>query len=162
MSIRLKKQKLQKGAPVPLFDRLIDTEPHIKSEPKVKNVLSEAALKKSIAQELANILDSRIGSHIDLPERSKSDYAYMPEQFGIRDFAGLTAQDESGQRKIASHVKAAILRYEPRLLNPRVRVTKAKAEEFDVDIAIAGDVMIDNIRKRVQFPMVLTNILGSK
>ena len=162
MSIRFKKQKQIKGAPMPLFDRLIDTEPHIKSESSVKNFLTEAGLRKSIASELTNILDTRIGSHIDLPEKSKSDYAMMPEQFGIRDLAGITAQDESGQRKITSHIKAAILRYEPRLLNPKVRLKKVQAEDYALDVSISGDVIIDNVRKKIQFPLVLTNILGQK
>ena len=147
---------------MPLFDRLIDTKPQIKSEAAVKNTLNEATLRRSIARELSNIFDSRIGSHIDVPEKSTSDAVLLPEQFGIRDFAALTSQSDSGKRAIASHVRAAILRFEPRLLNPKVRVTEAKTEKFDVTISISGDVIIDNLRKRVQFPMVLNNILEQK
>ena len=162
MSIRYKKNKIEKGAPTPLFDRLIDTKPQIKSEAVVKNTLNEAKLRRSIAQELSNIFDSRIGDHIDIPEKSTSDLVLLPEQFGIRDFAALTSQSDKGKRAIASHLRAAILRFEPRLLNPKVRITESKQEKFDISVAISGDVLIDNIRKKIQFPVTLSNILQQK
>ena len=162
MILRHKKKKIIKGAPMPLFERLIDTKPQIKSEDKVQNFLTLSGLRQSIANELANIFDSRIGSKVDLNERSKSSFALMPEQFGVRDFAALTAQSDSGKRAISSHIRAAILRFEPRLLNPKVRIIKAEKEEFSVNIAISGEVIIDDVRRKIQFPMILSNILGQK
>lgn len=162
MTIRLSKKKIMKGAPMPLFERLVDTEPKIKSEMQVKNILDEEGLKASIAQELRNIFDSRIGSEIDIPEGVNHDYIHTPQQFGIRDFAALTAQSESGKRSIASHLRAAIERFEPRLKNPKVLVTVSNTEDFDIEVAISGEIFIDNMSKKIQFPMVLSNVLSQK
>ncbi len=162
MSIRYKKNKIEKGAPMPLFDRLIDTKPQVKNEAIVQNTLNEETLRHSIVQELSNIFDSRLSSENDWPERSTHDAVLLPEQFGIRDFAALTSQSDSGKRQISSHIRAAILRFEPRLMDPKVQITEANPEDFDVKISISGDVIIDNLRKRVQFPMVLSNILEQK
>ena len=144
---------------MPLFDRLIDEQPHIRNELISKNFLHDEELQLSIGQELSNILDTRIASDVDWPEHSDHDAVFLPEQFGLRDYAGLFAQSDSGKREIASHVRAAILRFEPRLQNPRVQITEALAERFDVTVAITGDVVIDNIPKKVQFPMILHNIM---
>ena len=159
MTIRQKKKRVEKGAPMPLFDRLIDETPHIRNELVAKNFLREEELQHSIGRELSNILDTRIGSDVDWPEDSDHDAVFLPEQFGLRDYAGLFAQSDSGKREIASHVRAAILRFEPRLKNPRVQITEALAEKFDVTISITGDILIDNVRKKVQFPMILHNIM---
>lgn len=162
MTLQNSKAKIQKGAPKPLFDRLIDTRPEIKSEAQVQNFLNEAGLRKSIAQELANIFDSRVASHIDIPDKMNTDYALLPEQFGIRDFAALTAQSDAGRRLITTHLRRAIERFEPRLRNPKVRIVKAQKEEFDITVSISGEVMIDNMRRKIQFPIVLSSILNPK
>ena len=147
---------------MPLFDRLIDLKPHVKGEPLVQNFLDEDGLKQSIAQELENILDSRIADDIDLPEGDIEYDFLMPEQFGLRDFAGLTAQSDRGLRDIASHIRAAILRFEPRLLNPRVHIIAARKEKTDIEVEIHGSVLIDQVMVPMLFPLTLHNLFGRR
>ena len=147
---------------MPLFDRLVDQEPHIKLENEVKNFLVGKELKKSVAREICNIMDTRIGSHIELPNDMPKDYALLPEQFGIRDFADLTEKTQTSLTKVAKHLKTALLRYEPRLLDPVVVVHRPKPEDENLEILVSGDIMIGDQKDTIQFPMVLNNILGQK
>src|SRR3546814_17495497 len=81
---------------------------------RISDWSSDVCSSDLITQELENILDSRIADDIDLPEGDIEDDFLMPEQFGLRDFAGLTAQSDRGLRDIASHIRAAILRSDER------------------------------------------------
>ena len=154
-----KKHMIKQGAPMPLFDRLIDLDPDQQDEDTVSTVLSFEELEESIARELANIFDSRIGSDVDLPTGKVTPESLLPEQFGIRDFAGMFTQSDSGKREISSHVREAILRFEPRLLNPKVQMVSAAKDRFDVELAISGEIQIDDTRRPLSFPMVINNIL---
>jgi type VI secretion system protein ImpF len=158
----VKNRTVREGAPMPLFDRLIDFKPHVKSEQLVQNFLDEEGLKQSIAQELENILDSRIADEIDLPEGDEGYGFLMPEQFGLRDFSSLTAQSERGLRDITSHIRTAILRFEPRLLNPRVHIIAARKEKTDIEVEIHGLVIIDKAMVPMMFPLTLHNLFGRR
>lgn len=156
----IKKNKIQLriGAPVPLFDRLVDDKPHVKAESVVQNYLDEEGLRESIIQELQNILDSRVAAEVDEVEKDQDYIFCLPEHFGLRDFSTLTAQSDRGLRTIAAHVREAIIRFEPRLLNPKVQITSARKDNTDIDVAISGDVILGQEVIPMVFPITLHNL----
>ena len=157
------KLSIREGAPVPLFSRLIDDEPHLASERIVKNLLSLDELKISIAQELEIILNTRISAfeeNRDAP--GIPDYHLLPDFFGLRDFSAYDIETDRGQAAIARKVKEAIMRFEPRLLNPEVTLLDIGPEKLSLKTQIQGEVLLGTYRHQVNFAIVLVDILKNR
>lgn len=148
------------GAPMPLFDRLTDLAPDQPEEKYIQNYLDESGVETSISRELGNILTTRLGSIHDpyllLEEESEESAAILPEDFGLRDFSSTPIGSLDSHVKIAEAVKAAILRFEPRLKEPVVTVSKSDLEHGGIELMIEGVIQIGSIVKVVQFPRSLT------
>lgn len=151
-------RRIQEGAAAPLFDRLIDFEPHVKIESPIGGFLSEQDLVASIFRELNLILDTRLSSTENLPNDYSGDEILLPEHFGIRDFESQSAQS-NGYKVIKQAIRTAILRFEPRILDPVVAITNLQDDCSTLDVVISGDIMINKRRKPVNFPLSLRKIL---
>ncbi|MFA7431266.1 MAG: type VI secretion system baseplate subunit TssE [Rhodospirillaceae bacterium] len=113
------------GAPAPLFDRLVDSEPaecpHAEpAERRPVRVLDVEGLRASVLGELTRLLGTRLPiDQIELAglERSVIDY-------GIPDFGTFTATDATARGRMAAHIVAAIRAFEPRLADPVVTIDR--------------------------------------
>jgi type VI secretion system protein ImpF len=157
------KLSVKEGAPVPLFSRLIDEEPHVKSEKVVKNILSLDDLEASISGELEIILNTRISAFEENSEvPGIPEYYRLPDFFGLRDFSTYNIETDIGKAYITKKVREAIVRFEPRLLNPEVILLGISEDRFSLITEIRGEILVGTYRRQVTFPIVLNNILQTR
>lgn len=145
---------------MPLFDRLVDFTVDKNNEPDISDYLDEDGLMGSIQRELENILDTRLSSDTDLPVSYLGDEVLLPEFYGLRDFDSLSADSDDGRAYIAREIRAAILRFEPRLKDPKVDILTSQDKNGALTIQVGGDISINERHKPVTFPMTLRNLLG--
>jgi type VI secretion system lysozyme-like protein len=110
--------RLQRGAPVPLFDRLVDTELANLLEIRPLRRLDHDGLVFSIAAEISLLLNTRAPLATDrllLRARGTLDY-------GLPDLSQIQPLNPDSRAALAGEITRAIEAYEPRLLNPQVRV----------------------------------------
>jgi type VI secretion system protein ImpF len=157
------KISVREGAPVPLFSRLVDEDPEVKSEKVVQNLLSMDELETSISNELEIILNTRTAAMEENNEvPGIPEYYRLPDFFGLRDFSAYNIETDIGQAYVAKKVGEAIVRFEPRLLNPEVRVLSLSQDRFSLNTVISGEIIVGTYRRQVTFPIVLRNILQSR
>lgn len=156
----LRQNKIQKGAPAPLFDRLQDDDLQRPIDTEEKAYLDEEGLIASIQREINRILDSRLGSESDLSANNDGIAYLLPEEFGMRDYGSLSSRTDSDYDLILSSIRTAIERFEPRLHNPRVALVSLTKENSGIEITISGDVDIYQQRRPVRFPMTVKNLFN--
>lgn len=157
-----KKDKEMKGALAPLFDRLTDLDPRGDKEVTPYYKLDFENLKESIMAEVSLILNTRPTAKRQAeeePEDRISDYA-LPIFFGLGDFSWFEAGSDFYLHQIARRVEGAIRYYEPRLKNPRARVSKVDQSILGVRVDIAGDIVIDDVKERLNFPIAVENLFS--
>ncbi|MCB1909090.1 MAG: type VI secretion system baseplate subunit TssE [Rhodocyclaceae bacterium] len=103
-----------------LLDRLTDNEPDKKQEPRERRVLTKNQLREAVLRDLTWLLNSvQMSAGEDLgpyPEVQRSVINY-----GLPSMSGETAASiEIGE--IEQAIRAAILRYEPRLLPESLKI----------------------------------------
>ncbi len=155
-----KREKHVKGALAPLFDRLTDLEPNKDREVTPYYKLNFEELKESILSELTLILNTRPTSkrQAEKPTDDQlADYA-LPIYFGLGDFSWFEAGSDFYIHQIARRIEETIRYYEPRLQNPRVRVSEIDKSILGVQVGISGDIVIDDVRERLNFPLAIENL----
>lgn len=156
------KEKKMKGALAPLFDRLTDLNPRDQMEAAPYYRLDFEGLKESIMAEVSLILNTRPTAKRQAdqnPQQGGSDYA-LPIFFGLGDFSWFEAGHDFYLHQIARRVESAISYYEPRLKNPRARVSKVDKSILGVRVDITGDIVIDHIKERLNFPIAVENLFS--
>jgi len=151
---------IETGAQVPLFDRLVDHEPHVKSEEASHFILTPERLYESIQRELELILNTRTTAKREADPDSPeilSDYK-LPKFFGLQDFSWMNQASDFGRRKMARTIEDVISHFEPRLKNVTVKIEKIHKNTLSIEVHVHGDIQIETYRERVMFPMVIENI----
>ena len=105
------------GAPIPLFERLIDEAPHESSEIPIKRFYNRFELIQSIQAEVSRILNTRANAtHKDHTELAQNAENFaLPQMFGLPDFTYYDATNSGHRTKIARLCTESIQQYEPRL-----------------------------------------------
>lgn len=154
----------QIGVLAPLFDRLIDLEPYIASEPSSYQILGPEELKESVQRELEMILNTRPtvtrppeDGHDDVI----SDFAF-PQFFGLRDFSWFDGGSQSGRIRIGTEIERVVSYYEPRLKNIKTRVSKHPQDSLSLVAEISGDLKIGEVTERFTFPITMHNLLKNE
>jgi len=101
-----------------LFDRLLDDDPQVESEPTLVR-LSLEQLKDSVARDLEALLNTRCGLAADVLQPWRHCRTSILS-FGMIDFADLTLASPRDRDLICQSIEAAIRAHEPRLRVPRV------------------------------------------
>lgn len=108
------------GAPVPLLDRLVDTERSQPTEPRPYRSFGIEGLLASVQAELRRLFNTRApvaAAELRRWPRSVIDY-------GIPDFSTYSADGPEGHARFAREAEAAIRAFEPRLGNPSVTIER--------------------------------------
>jgi type VI secretion system protein ImpF len=114
----------------PLFDRLVDHDPRLGREERPLRTLDRGGLYESVRRELERLLNTRCpfpAHRLGGRERSVIDY-------GIPDFAGLSARSFADRERLAEVLRQAVAAFEPRLSEVRVRLEPVPGD----DLALAG------------------------
>jgi type VI secretion system protein len=88
---------------------------------------------------LALLLNTRQGAIQNLPD------------YGLPDVSAFYSDYPASLGDLRSLIERLIKKYEPRLLNTRVRLVGSDAKEFRASFLISGEIEVDDQRSRVQY-----------
>jgi len=116
----------------PLLERLTDLEPTLQSENADRRSLSERDLRKAVIRDLGWLLDTtRLGVSVDLVPWPEVECSVL--NFGLPSFTGETASSlDVGKLEKAIH--QAICRFEPRILEPSLKVAAKTTTDGPLDL----------------------------
>lgn len=146
--------RIRQGAPVLLFDRLVDLDPRSASERRPFRVMGPAELRASLRRELARLLDTRRPvSPQDALAEPDADLTVL--EYGIADFSALSPDNIWDRQMMARLIDKAIRAFEPRLKNCRVTVDQIVGSRLDVAVTITGVLRVGTIVEPVSFPILM-------
>lgn len=135
-----------------LFDLLSDHEPEIQEESPVLQYYTREEFMASIKNELNVLLNTRCTMTWQEYEKSEHLEFGLPSFFGLLDRAMSLRGGVSGMDAVKFLVKKAVERFETRLTNVMVEVTKG--DHFSgFFVNISGQVFIDDVVEKVFFPV---------
>lgn len=141
-----------KGAPVPLFERLIDDAPQTAVEVAPFRALDHHGLAGSVCQSLEWLLSTRApvaAAELVVGQRTTLDY-------GVPDFGTVAAHGKPGMDRLARQIEAAINAYEPRLKAVRVAIALAGTPVATWTLTLTADLVSGDIQAPFQFETRLT------
>lgn len=142
------------GAPVPLFDRLIDNDLETVVEQPPKRYYNRFELIQSIEQEVERILNTRATvKRAEYDEFLEDELNFgLPEMFGLGDFSQYDAANEEDWYRIAELCEQAIMRYESRIKNVTAIVTAFDAKTQSLSMTIHADFAMKEFQGELTFP----------
>jgi type VI secretion system protein len=94
---------------------------------------------------LALLLNTRQGAIQNLPD------------YGLPDVSAFYSDYPASLGELRSFLERLVKKYEPRLLNPRVRLTGSDAKEFRASFLITGEIEENEERTRVQYRTTISS-----
>jgi type VI secretion system protein ImpF len=146
----------EKGAPIPLFDRLIDEDLDATTEVPSRRFYNCFELIQSIEREVCGILNTRANARRNYHhylEKEKSNFG-LPEMFGLPDFSQYDGANTGDWPKIAKLCDLAIETYEPRLKNVRTTINGFNRQEQCLEGMVEADLNIPEFQGEVTFPVL--------
>jgi type VI secretion system protein len=102
------------------------------------------SVSSSIRAHLSRILTTRKGS---VP---------ISDEYGVPDFSNIAGSFESGSNvEIVQAILEAVIRFEPRLVNPKVRSFEDTTELSALRIEISGEIKVNEQRTALQIPALV-------
>lgn len=153
----------REGAPVPLFDRLMDDHPDQKDEPITKKTLTRDELRDSILLELKRILNTRCTLKADVYKDigpTLSTYG-IPELFGIFDSGQFDAANSLDRPKMERLLEKAITAFEPRLRDVRVTIEAFHKGTQSLSLTVRAHMMVGDVLEPVSFPLDVEGLTRS-
>lgn len=149
------------GAPIPLFDRLVDEDLLSSAEVPIKRYLNRQELEDSIRIELERILGTRSTLKKDDMGALGQEVENIgfPPLFGLSDFSQYDGARPTDHPKIAKLCEQAIRRYEPRLKNVVVHILKFDRHTSVLSIQIEAELVSEIYQGEVSFPLTLKHFL---
>lgn len=144
--------RIREGAPVLLFDRLVDNEPRMVSERRPFRVMGKAELRASLRREIARLLDTRRAiAPQDALEEPEADLTVI--EYGIADFSTLSPVNLWDRQLMGRLIEKSIRVFEPRLKDCRAEVEMISLQ--DVRVILSGVLKVGTIVEPVAFPILL-------
>jgi type VI secretion system protein ImpF len=137
----------------PLFDRLVDREPHVPAEPRPLRTLDPQGLRESVRRELERMLNTRSSLPVDrLAERPELTVL----EYGIPDLSAFSAGNDEDEVRLAAIVARAVAAFEPRLRQVKVAVIGLRDERRSLLLRVDGLLTADEVAEPVSFPAVVS------
>lgn len=139
------------GLRVPLFDRLVDTDPAVpKDYPASVRVQERAALVASMARDIGRLLNTRrsSGMVLDLATATVLDY-------GVPSFSHLSAASSTDRRLFAETVRSAVAFFEPRAREVTVELEPDPQRPAAMAGHLYCKVRLGKFLEPVTFPLVV-------
>ncbi len=151
----LAEPRREKGAPIPLFERLIDDDVGETSEIPPRRFYNRFELIQSIEREVYRILNTRStakrGEYNFLDQEAQN--FGLPKMFGLMDFSQYDGANTGHWSKIAKLAELAIETYEPRLKNVRISIHSFDRQEQSLMANVEADLNMPYFQGEVTFPM---------
>jgi type VI secretion system lysozyme-like protein len=147
--------KRQQGAPIPLFEKLIDEDKDGRGEAPPKRFYNQAEVMQSIEMELSRILNTRANAKkIDYDFLSSDDRNFgLPHLYGLADFSQYDAANQSNYPRIAKLCETAIRFFEPRLSQATVTITGFDTQKTRLSAVINARLNLRGFQGEVTFPV---------
>lgn len=147
----------QVGAPIPLFDRLVDDDPLDTGEVPIKRYYNQNDLQMSIQREVERILGTRASlKKEDLGELAEEALnSGFPPLFGLSDFSQYDGARETDHPMIVQLCTKAINRYEPRLKDVKVFIQGFDRNTSTLLGIIEASLVSEIFQGEVSFPLSL-------
>jgi len=137
-----------------VFDRLIDLDPRVSTEPPLTRAQSIRMLRDGVRRDLEWLLNSRqvaFPPHEGLKELNRSVYVY-----GLPDFTGYNLGVAAAETKLTRQLQSALKMFEPRLEKIRVVAaepvdSKTRTFRFRIEALL----MMDPAPEHISFDTVL-------
>ncbi len=140
-----------------VLDRLLDFEPDVSREAPKSRSKSLRELKLSVRRDLEWLLNTRT-VHVEIDERLQ-EIKKSVLTYGLPDITGLSAKNQSEQKRLAKAIENAIRLFEPRFLDVRVTLEPVSNVDRSLKFRIEARLDIEPTPEPVAFDTVLQ--LGS-
>jgi type VI secretion system protein ImpF len=145
----LRESKSNRGARVPLFERLMDLEPSVPWEPRPFRVFDEAGLKGSVRAAVSRILNSRSSLPVHLREYVRGTVL----DYGIPDTTNFSPASETDRNALGDLIAHSIARYEPRLRDVTVTIEPHPSNPRAMIGILRASLLVDSRERPVSFPI---------
>jgi type VI secretion system protein ImpF len=136
-----------RGAPVPLFDRLVGGGPEAPTAPAQSRILPARALRDSVRLDVSRLLNTRCGLRGELRELAKGTVL----DYGVPDFSSLSPASEDDRMFLAGSIARQITAYEPRLRNVSVVLLPHASNPKALHGVIDASLIIGKVYEPVTF-----------
>lgn len=145
------------GAPIPLFDKLINEDPTHPHEAPPKRFYNKFELIQSIEREVNRILNVRATIKRDLYTSLSEEKPYfgLPGMFGLPDFSQYDATNRTHWPHIAQLCQQTITDFEPRLKNIEVQILEFDKRNQELISTFRADFDLNHIQGEVTFPLAI-------
>jgi type VI secretion system protein ImpF len=137
-----------------LLDRLLDDEPNVTQEPASQRVQNISQLKRSVARDLEELLNTRREAlhdlSVDFTEVNRSLVMY-----GLPDFTSLNLLGVTDRNRIRRTLEQAIAEFEPRLRHVRVVLEEPRQNDRAMRFRVEALLHVEPASEPVRFDAVL-------
>ncbi|MBI1954167.1 MAG: type VI secretion system baseplate subunit TssE [Proteobacteria bacterium] len=150
--------KPESGAIRPLFDRLIDEDPFVPTEPLPKRYYNQQQAISSIIQDVERLLNTRSSARRDVYKTFIDNPLNkgLPFLYGLAEYTYQEASSPQSWWRISKLCKKALDVYEPRLKNVKVTVDAFDTLKQALKISIQADLTLLSFQGQVNFAMFLS------
>lgn len=139
----------------PLFEKLTDENPELFFEKIPKKLLSFKELRESIREDVSRLLNTRLPIFWkDYQNKSRC----KPFVYGVSITASTFTEDIVEIRKVEAHIENVLGMFEPRLIDPRVKVKKLDNIPEALFAYIDAAVKIEDRRLPISFPITVNGV----
>ncbi|MCP4922947.1 MAG: type VI secretion system baseplate subunit TssE [bacterium] len=150
----------EKRFSVPLFDRLCDDDLKASSELTPLRTYSRTQTLKSIEKEISRLLNTRRDIGIEAGKKLDEVIQGTVLDYGFIDFASIEGTALKSWRGVASSLKEIIEKFEPRLMEVQIDIAGFSKNKQSLNLGIGGRLKDDPAGEKVNFPIVLQDVLG--
>ncbi len=143
--------KAREGARAPLFDRLVDMDATEKTEHEPLRVLTVDGLRGSVRQELQRLLNTRSPT----PPEELEGREWTVLDWGLADYSGWYTRSAPSQSRLARLIERTIRAFEPRMLDPKVKVQEREGSDRGLSVWLEGNVRVGTLLEPVSFPLAI-------
>ncbi len=163
---------MSKKVKAPFLDRLIDFEPHKKTEKDPFRAVSLKELYASIQRDLLWLFNTRafpqskddlkrpIGMKQEINELSKERFSRSVVNYGVFDFSALYTASSHEQDRLASMLREAIVNFEPRLKNVSISIETITQDTRKLLIRMNAILKVEGVVQPLSFAITVKNKLG--
>jgi type VI secretion system protein ImpF len=145
---------------VSVFDRLIDQDHKVRAEPAPTRLQSMRDLKAAVRRDLEWLLNTR--QPLDPPPEGATELPHSLYGYGLPDITSMGVSSIADRKKLARLMETALLNFEPRLANPKVKFVQSGDEKTHIlRFVIEGFLKVDPAPEYVTFDTVLETVIGA-
>lgn len=137
-----------------LLDRLLDEEPGVSQEPAPRRYQNVAQLKKAVARDLEDLLNTRREALVNLPDEfTELNQALL--MYGLPDFTSLNLLSHHDRNRIRRVLENAIATFEPRLRHVKVVLEEPRPNDRALRFRVEALLHVEPASEPVRFDAVL-------